>query len=202
MTDPKLDELLAEVCALFERHGGRLYSGEPVTQLEHALQSALRAEQDGASDTLVTAALLHDIGHLYHDHGETPTLRAIDDRHEHAATPLLEVCFGEEVLAPIRLHVDAKRYLCARGAGAMSGAEYLARLSADSVRSLALQGGPHTAAEADAFEATPHAADALRLRLWDDAAKEEGRPTPSLEHYQAIARRAARTHRDDGAAPR
>ncbi len=172
----------ADIEALFARLGDRAYAGEPVSQLEHALQSGLLAEQAGAGPALVTAAFLHDLGHLINDQGESPTLRGIDDRHEFVAIPRLRELFGPAVLQPIRLHVAAKRYLCVRGnrehGGPISGPQYLAALSADSRRSLQLQGGVFSEAEADAFIGQPHAADAVRLRLWDDAAKVAALPTP------------------------
>ncbi len=180
---------LADIERLFAAKGERMYSGEPVTQLQHALQCACRAEEEGASDALVVAALLHDVGHLINDQGETPTLRGIDDRHEYVALPFLRELFGADVLQPIRLHVDAKRYLCARGDGARSGAEYWATLSTDSKRSLQLQGGIFGEAEAAAFIAQPHAADGVRVRLWDDRAKETDAATPPLSHYLALAER-------------
>jgi phosphonate degradation associated HDIG domain protein len=187
---------LHDIEALFDAKGERAYRGEPVTQIEHALQTAQRAEAAGAGDALITAALLHDLGHLLNDQGETPTLRGIDDRHEYVAIPRLRDLFADNVLAPIRMHVEAKRFLCARGdrllGGRLSGAEYLAALSADSLRSLQLQGGVFTAREADAFIAQPFAADALRVRVWDDAAKIAGAVTPPLDHFMAIARRASR----------
>ncbi len=168
---------ISDICLLFARKGGRAYDGEPVTQLEHALQSAKRAADEGASDALVAAALLHDLGHLLNDQGETPTLRGVDDLHQYAALPFLRPLFGEDVLAPIRLHVDAKRYLCATRAG------YQDALSIDSRRSLVLQGGAFSAADAAAFIAQPHAADAVRVRLWDDLAKVAGAATPPLAHF-------------------
>jgi phosphonate degradation associated HDIG domain protein len=183
---------LSDIARLFEAKGGRLYSGEPVTQLEHALQSAQLAERAGADEALITAALLHDLGHLINDQGETPTLRGIDDRHQYVALPFLRGLFGDEVLQPIRLHVDAKRYLCVRGDGVLSGAEYWAALSEDSKRSLELQGGAFGASEAQAFIAQPFAADAVRLRRWDDLAKVAGAQTPPLSYYLAVAARVAR----------
>ena len=173
-----------EILSLYEAKGGREYEGEGVTQVEHALQSAMRAEAEGAPGALVCAALLHDIGHLLNDKGETPTLRDIDDLHQYAALPFLRPHFPEAVLGPIRLHVDAKRYLCATRAG------YYERLSEDSKRSLKLQGGVFSAAEADRFIGQPHAADAVRVRLWDDAAKVAGAPTPGLAHYEPLLREA------------
>lgn len=180
---------LAAIGALFAALGGRMYTGEPVTQLQHALQGAALAEEAGAPPSLVTAALLHDLGHMLNDQGETPTLRGIDDRHEYVAIPPLRGLFPDAVLAPIRLHVEAKRYLCARGDGTVSGPAYLAALSPDSLRSLELQGGVFSAARADAFIGQPFAADAVRLRVWDDLAKVAGRPTPPLDHYLAVAAR-------------
>ncbi len=174
---------LADIEALFLRHGHSQYSGEPVTQLEHALQTALLAEQTGADDELITAALLHDLGHLLADHGESPTLRGIDDLHQFIAVPFLRGVFGSRVIDAVQWHVDAKRYLCATRPG------YLEALSADSQRSLALQGGVFSEAEATAFVARPHAADAVALRLWDDQAKQEGLHTPALDHFLSRAQR-------------
>jgi phosphonate degradation associated HDIG domain protein len=174
-----------DIETLFTRRGDEQYSGEPVTQLEHALQSAALAEAEGADDELVTAALLHDLGHLLQDLGETPTLRGVDDVHQYAALPFLRGLFGERVLGGIRLHVDAKRYLCA------TRAEYHDALSEDSKRSLKLQGGVFDAAQAQAFIAQPGAPDAVRLRLWDDQAKVAGLPTPALSHFLGRARRCA-----------
>jgi phosphonate degradation associated HDIG domain protein len=170
---------LSDICLLFANKGGRAYDGENVTQLEHALQTAARAEADGAPPALVTAALLHDLGHLLNDQGETPTLRGVDDRHQFAALPFLRGLFGDDVLEAIRLHVDAKRYLCA------TRPEYYAALSADSKRSLTLQGGTYDVAQAAAFIAQQHAEDAVRVRLWDDLAKVEGAATPPLAHFIA-----------------
>jgi phosphonate degradation associated HDIG domain protein len=180
---------IPEICALYQRDGGRMYSGEPVTQLEHALQSAALAEAAAADDELITAALLHDLGHLLNDQGDTPTARGIDDVHQYFALPFLRELFGDPVLEPIRLHVDAKRYLCATRPG------YHDALSADSKRSLALQGGTFSAADAAEFIARPLAQRAVELRLWDDAAKLAGQPTPPLAHFAAIMTAAARRSR-------
>jgi phosphonate degradation associated HDIG domain protein len=170
---------------LFAERGGERYAGEAVTQLEHALQCALLAEADGADDELVTAALLHDLGHLLHDLGETPSLQGVDDVHQYRALPFLRGLFGNEVTAPIKLHVDAKRYLCATRPG------YFAALSEDSRRSLGLQGGIFNEAQAEAFIAQTGAAEAVRLRVWDDQAKAAGLATPPLAHFMERARRCA-----------
>lgn len=174
---------LQDIATLFARRGDAQYSGEPVTQLEHALQCAWLAETAGADDALVTAALLHDLGHLLNDQGASPTLRGIDDLHQFYALPFLRGLFGDAVLEAIRWHVDAKRYLCA------TRAHYHAALSEDSRRSLVLQGGVFTAAQAAEFIARPHAHAAVQLRLWDDQAKTAGLATPPLAHFLARAER-------------
>lgn len=178
--------VLEKILQLFRSKGGRAYEGEAVTQLEHALQSAHLAERAGAAPELVCAALLHDTGHLLNDRGETPTLRGVDDLHQYAALPFLRPFFSEAVLGPIRLHVDAKRYLCA------TRPNYHEALSEDSKRSLVLQGGVYSAAEAERFIGQPHAAAAVKVRLWDDAAKVAGAPTPDLAHFEPILRAACR----------
>jgi phosphonate degradation associated HDIG domain protein len=177
---------LSDICVLFARKGGREYDGEGVTQLEHALQTAAQAEASGASAWLIAAALLHDLGHMLNDQGETPTLRGVDDLHQFAALPFLRALYPDDVLEPIRLHVDAKRYLCA------TRPDYFAALSADSKRSLVLQGGIYSAADAAVFIARPHAADAVKVRLWDDLAKIPGASTPPLAHFVTALEAAQR----------
>jgi phosphonate degradation associated HDIG domain protein len=178
--------MIEKIVGLYQAKGGRAYEGEGVTQLEHALQSAHAAERAGAPPELVCAALLHDIGHLLNDRGETPTLRGEDDLHQYMALPFLRPAFPEAVLGAIRLHVDAKRYLCAIRPG------YREALSEDSKRSLELQGGVFAPAQAERFIRQPFAADAVKVRLWDDAAKVPGQPTPGLAHFEAILRTVAR----------
>lgn len=176
---------IADIGRLFRDHGRIEYSGEGVTQLEHALQAAELAERDGAPPELVTAAFLHDLGHLLNLQGETPTARGIDDQHQYFAIPFLRPLFGPGVIEPIRLHVDAKRALCALEP------EYYERLSEDSKRSLTLQGGIFSKEETARFMARPGAEDAMRVRRWDDAAKVPGATTPPLSHYLELAIRCA-----------
>ena len=177
---------IPDIVGLFDSKGQAQYDGEPVTQLEHALQTAARAEASGASPAIVTAALLHDLGHVLNDQGDTPTLRGIDDVHQYAALPFLRGLFDDDVLSPIKLHVDAKRYLCAtRG-------DYFDALSVDSKRSLALQGGIFSKEQAEVFIAQPHAHHAVEVRLWDDLAKIAGAPTPPLAHFVPIMEAAQR----------
>ena len=148
-----------------------LYGGEAVTQLQHALQCAALAQADGASASLTVAALLHDIGHLADSEGDAVR------PHGALAAALLGNLFAPAVTEPIRMHIDAKRYLCA------VDVLYWATLSDASKQSLAWQGGPFTKAEAQAFRQQPYADDAIRLRRWDDAAKVAGYPTPALAAY-------------------
>ena len=176
---------LADIERLFAEHGHIEYSGEGVSQLEHALQAAQLAEREGAGDALVTAAFLHDLGHLLNLQGATPSARGIDDQHQYFAIPFLRPLFPPAVVEPIRLHVDAKRALCELEP------EYYEGLSEDSKRSLTLQGGIFTRQEREAFMAKPHAADAVRVRRWDDAGKEPKASTPPLAHYLGIAARCA-----------
>jgi phosphonate degradation associated HDIG domain protein len=162
----------------FDRHGNDDYGSDRVRQLEHALQCAALAEAEDAAPALITAALLHDIGHLIHDLGAAPAARGIDDRHEERGRDWLTQWFGADVTEPVRLHVPAKRYLTATDPG------YFATLSFGSVRSLDLQGGPFSVEGAAEFIGQPYAAAAVRLRRWDEGAKLPGKATPDLAHFR------------------
>jgi phosphonate degradation associated HDIG domain protein len=165
------------ITRLFETGGNAAYFGEPVSQTEHALQTAHLAETEGASAALVVAALLHDIGHLLHGLPESIAEEGIDGRHEAGGYRWLSKHFSADVCEPVRLHVAAKRYLCA------IDKDYLAQLSAASTKSLELQGGPFGTVARRAFEAEPFHADAVRLRRWDDRAKIPHWKVPPLAHY-------------------
>ncbi|HET8997759.1 MAG TPA: HD domain-containing protein [Acetobacteraceae bacterium] len=164
--------------ALMQEKGSRRYGLHDVSQLQHALQAATLAEQEGCPPALIVAALLHDIGHMVHALGDNPAAEGVDDRHEAVGHAYLAARFGPEVTEPVRLHVAAKRYLCA------TEPDYFGRLSPDSVLSLSLQGGPMSDAEVAAFRALPHAAAAVRLRRYDEAAKVKDLPTPPLAHFR------------------
>ncbi len=162
---------------LIDGKGHHAYGLSSLNQRAHALQAALLAEQAGCAAALITAALLHDIGHMVHDLGDNPAEQGIDDRHEELGHAYLSRFFGPEVSEPVRLHVAAKRYLCA------TESDYYARLSKDSVLSLSLQGGPMSVEEVAAFRALPHAEDAVRLRRFAEGAKVKDLPTPTTEHF-------------------
>lgn len=169
---------LAAIAELFAGPGARDYLGEPVTIGIHMRQAGALAAAAGAGRPLVAAALLHDIGHLR---------RETDSRHGDAGAQWLSQWFGAEVTEPVRLHVAAKRYLCATEPG------YLERLSAESVRTLALQGGPMTAERAAGFEALPFAADAVAVRRWDDEAKDPEVTPPDFAHFEALLKTLMRS---------
>jgi phosphonate degradation associated HDIG domain protein len=175
-----------EIVELYGRRGARQYGSEAVSQAEHALQCAMLAAEARASSELIAAAFLHDIGHLV---AELPHAmdREVDDVHQFLAIPFLRGGFSDAVLEPIRLHVDAKRYLCRVDPG------YLEALSPASRHSLELQGGSFNAIAADRFLARPFAWDAIRLRRWDDAAKVPGRTTPGLRDLEPLLRGLARS---------
>ncbi|HWB13554.1 MAG TPA: HD domain-containing protein [Pirellulales bacterium] len=174
-----------EIVELFESRGDSLYGGEAVTQLEHALQAALLAEEEGAPPELIAAALLHDVGHLLHDLPDDAPDAGVDDRHENSAANYLGKRFSRRVTEAVRLHVAAKRYLCA------VDERYLSSLSQPSIVSLQLQGGPMTPAEVAEFERHPYFDDSVRLRRWDDAAKIPHHPTPPLAHFARYVAQAA-----------
>jgi phosphonate degradation associated HDIG domain protein len=182
------DRIVDNIRGLFERNGASLYGGERVTQREHALQAATLAEASGADASLIAAALLHDVGHLLHDLPADAPERGVDDVHEVLASNWLRRFFGPELTEPVRMHVAAKRYLCAVEPA------YRDTLSAASLHSLKLQGEAFSTEEVRAFEQNPFFREGVRLRRWDDAAKVAGLPTPDLDHflhYVAAARHAA-----------
>jgi phosphonate degradation associated HDIG domain protein len=164
---------------LYESKGTAQYGREAVSQTEHALQSAALAEAEGSAPALVAAALLHDVGHLL---AKREPGKDEDDRHEDIGWGFLKSQFGAAVAEPVRLHVPAKRYLCA------VEPDYFAILSPASVHSLELQGGGFTADESEQFRRVPFADDAVRLRRWDDQAKVPGNRTKSLRDYAALLR--------------
>ncbi len=169
----------ARIVKLFQQRGDSEYGGEAVTQLEHALQCAALAEQENVPDSLVVAALLHDVGHLLHELPDDAPDSGVDDHHENSGYHFLKSHFSPAVTEPVKLHVAAKRYLCA------VDADYRSSLSQASQVSLELQGGEMTEAEREEFRENTHYEAALRLRKWDDTAKDPEATTPSLEHFAA-----------------
>lgn len=177
--------LIDDIFTMFARFGDERY-GEEVTQLQHVLQAAQLAREDGAPDSLIAAALLHDIGQFMDGAGLAADEHNFDARHEIVGAALLARAFPREVSEPVRLHVTAKRYLCAVEPG------YQAALSRASKLSLELQGGPLDAAGLATFEAEPFFAAAVALRRYDDLGKRIDWDVPDLESYRPLLERLIR----------
>lgn len=170
-----------QILGLLAGKGVAQYGRERVSQAEHALQCAALAEKEWADRSLIAAALLHDVGHLLYSKA-LPEGEERDDRHEHIASGHLSRLFRPDVTEPIRLHVDAKRWLSANEPG------YFETLSPASVASLKVQGGPFNPAESNAFMTVGYAEAAVRLRRWDDLAKVPGVQTRTISDYADLLR--------------
>jgi phosphonate degradation associated HDIG domain protein len=177
-TAPPARALLAALDEVFELRARGRYGLSDVSQRAHALQAGRHAREQGLSAALTVAALLHDVGHMVHELGEHPAARGVDDRHEAVGAAWLARWFGPAVVEPVRLHVAAKRWLCAVEPG------YFERLTRDSVESLALQGGPMSPDEVAAFERLPYWRDAVALRRLDERAKDPDAPTPEFADFR------------------
>lgn len=190
MTKPLLGRstIVEFIAGIFERRGAEDYLGEAVTMAEHMLQGAMQAEREGASEELVAAALLHDIGHFTSEFGTMSLGDVRDNYHEEAGAAVLAPFFPPVIAECVRLHVPAKRYLCA------TDKAYHDRLSEASKHTLKLQGGPMSAAEVAAFERNPFHREAVRVRIWDDEGKRPGVRTPPFRHYVPLLERVVARH--------
>jgi [1-hydroxy-2-(trimethylamino)ethyl]phosphonate dioxygenase len=175
-----------EVLAIYGARGGGAYFGERLTITEHGLQAAWFAAHESAPETLIIAALLHDIGHLLEAVPEDLAEWTSDAHHEQIGGRWLARRFGPEISEPVRLHVPAKRYLCA------TDARYAGQLSDASVHTLRLQGGPMSVEETRRFESERYFREAVRVRLWDDQGKVAGLKTPLLQEYLGMLEAATR----------
>lgn len=193
MTNPDPDTLtpatiVAFIADIFERRGGEEYLGEPVTMAEHMLQGAYLADQQGEREIIIVAALLHDIGHFTSEFGTFSMDDTHDKHHEEAGAAVLERFFPSLVIDCVRYHVAAKRYICA------TDPSYFGQLSAPSIHSLKLQGGPMTPEEVAAFEKNPDVREIVRVRYLDDAGKIAGLATPGFSHYAPMVQRVVDSH--------
>jgi predicted HD phosphohydrolase len=174
------DNIVEFIFDLFSRRGAEEYMGESVSMAQHMEQSAACAVADEAADSLVASALLHDIGHFVGDFPIDALEKGVDNLHEEAGGQFLAPWFPASVTEPIRLHVAAKRYLCATDEG------YFDRLSAASINSLQVQGGPMNDAEVKQFETSPYYLDAVKARLYDDDGKIAGLDIKPVSEYRKI----------------
>lgn len=174
-----------EIFSLFEKHGADDYIGEAISQIEHACQCAQLAEKDGDDEEVILAALFHDLGHICSKYTEGESMRGYGhQRHEKLGADFLrQRGFSEKIIRLVENHVQAKRYLCAKKP------EYYRKLSEASKETLKFQGGPMTAEETTAFETDPLFRLSIKLRAWDEAAKEENVPLPDLNIYREMAKR-------------
>lgn len=190
MTNPRLDQttIVGFLADIFERRGAEEYLGEPVTMAEHMLQGAWFAEEEHAPDELVAAALLHDIGHFTSEFGAYSPDDVTDKHHDDAGAAVLAPFFPPLVTECVRLHVAAKRYLCA------TDPSYRDRLSEASAHSLRLQGGPMNSNEVALFEQGPYCREAVQVRLWDEAGKVAGLRTRRFSDYAPLLQRVVDRH--------
>lgn len=170
-------QVIKHIFEIFTEKGGNAYVGEPVTQLEHAIQAALAAKRHKSRPELITAALLHDIGHFLHDYPEDCADNHIDSQHEKTGEQFLRQYFKAEVAELVKHHVNAKRYLTA------TNPVYQQALTGASYKSLQLQGGPMNENEISEFESHPLFNDILLLRRWDEAAKIQNKKLPSITEF-------------------
>lgn len=178
--------IIALIADIFERRGAEAYLGEAVTMSEHMLQTAALAEAEQAPDELVAAALLHDIGHFTSEFGSYTPIDTIDRYHDSAGAQVLAAAFPVQVVEAVRLHVAAKRYLCA------VEPDYYAGLSTASQHSLALQGGPMDEDAIAEFRRESFYEAAVQVRRWDDRGKVAGLTPASFAHFRPLLGRLAR----------
>lgn len=183
------DNIVEFIGGIFDRRGGEEYLGEPVTMAEHMLQGATIAEQNGQSEEIIVGALLHDIGHFTSEFGTYHPDDTEDRHHEDAGAEVLEQFFPSVITDCVRFHVAAKRYLCA------TKPSYFDRLSAASVRTLELQGGPMNADEVAEFEKNPNLKEIIAVRYLDEAGKRAGMETPDYWHFAPMVQRMVDRHR-------
>jgi 2-amino-1-hydroxyethylphosphonate dioxygenase (glycine-forming) len=182
MDKEKAQQVTDEIMGFYEQHGGEEYAGEKVTQLEHMVQAAQLAEEQGFDEEVVLAAFLHDIGHICEaGHGDNEMAGfGIKDHEEIGAGFLKEKGFSKKIVRLVESHVEAKRYLT------LKDPAYYDQLSDASKKTLEYQGGRMSEEEANAFEQYPLFDLIIKMRKWDEQAKIEHKPLPALVHYRKM----------------
>ena len=178
MLDKK--EVVPFIMDLFARRGAEEYMGEPLSMAQHMEQTAACAVAGNASNELIVAALLHDIGHFVGDFPIDALENGIDNDHENVAAEFLAPYFPESVTEPIRLHVPAKKYLCA------TDKNYFDQLSDASKQTLVVQGGIMNSEEVKQFETNRYYREAVQLRKYDDNGKVANKTIHPIIHYQSL----------------
>ena len=173
---------------IFERRGSEEYLGERVTIAEHMLQAATLAEKEGCNETIIVAALLHDIGHFTSEFGSFSMNDEVDKLHEDGGARILERFFPKLVVDCVKYHVSAKRYLCAKDP------DYFSKLSDASIHSLKLQGGSMSKEEVNQFEKNPNLDQIIKVRYFDEAGKKEKMATPDFDYFVPMLERVVKEH--------
>jgi phosphonate degradation associated HDIG domain protein len=184
MNDPiNPEQIVEQVFALYGKYGAADYIGEPVSQIEHMSQAAALAQAEGFEEEVILAAFFHDIGHLCADDGEAESMGGMGnvDHEKLGADYLRKLGFSERMAALVECHVIAKRYLTYKDP------EYYEQLSEASKTTLGYQGGPMTTGEAATFEAHPDHELYIRMRYWDDKAKETNVPVLNIPQLKQMA---------------
>ncbi len=185
------DNIVDFIGSIFDRRGGEEYLGEPVSMGQHMLQGATIAEQNEQPEEIIVGTLLHDIGHFTSEFGTFAMTDTEDRYHEKAGAEVLGRLFPSVITDCVRYHVAAKRYLCA------TKPEYFKRLSAASVHSLNLQGGPMNEQEIAEFETNPNLKQIIAVRYLDDAGKRPDMKTPDYWHFAPMVQRMVDRHQKD-----
>jgi 2-amino-1-hydroxyethylphosphonate dioxygenase (glycine-forming) len=185
MKKKEAEKISNDIIHLYSLYGGEEYSGEKVSQLEHMVQSAQLARAEGFDDEVVLAAFLHDIGHIAEKVTDENAMSSygIKDHEALGASFLESHGFSFRVSRLVASHVAAKRYLTLREPG------YYDKLSDASKHTLEFQGGPMSDEEADLLEEDPLFREIIQMRRWDEAAKLENQPMPSLDIFKELITR-------------
>ena len=173
-----MQQIVDEIINKYQNNNS-LYIGEKVTITEHMIQTAMLAEENHSSESLICACLLHDYGHFIIEDPDRLVSKSIDGKHEDIGFNFLNNYFRSEVVEPIRLHVQAKRYLCRKKS-------YRSALSEASKVSLKLQGGIMSDAEKEKFTSLKFHHDAILLRKYDDDGKIPNTKIKKIEDYRNL----------------